>query len=52
MEFFDIFMDYFNVVKDTTIKLIEQWDVVEDVAKRFVALMENLSMAILQRLPN
>lgn len=52
MEIFDIFMDYFNVAKDTTIKLIEQWDLVEDVAKRFVILMENLSMAILQRLPN
>ncbi len=52
MDIFEIFLDYFNVFKNVVIKLFDQWDTVEVVATRFVSLMENLSMAILQRLPN
>lgn len=52
MDFFEIFLDYFNVFKNVTMKLFDQWDTVEVVATRFVAFMENLSMAILQRLPD
>lgn len=50
MDLFNIFLDYFDVLKNIAIDLFDQWDKVEIVATRFIHLVELLSLDILARI--
>lgn len=49
MDIFNIFLDYFHVVRNIAIDLFNQWDNVETVATRFIHLVELLSLDLLER---
>ena len=49
MDVLQIFADYFEVFKNVTIKLFEQWDKVETVANRAIKFMENFSLELIER---
>ena len=41
---------YTKVFADVTIKLFEQWDTVETVAREFIQMLQNVSLALIEKM--